>query len=63
MQYYRLNVFTFRMTYVPDICVLRDLKFSHSQFYAAELKWLNFTAINQKKAAPKVVSFFCNFFF
>ena len=38
-------------------CVSRDLKFSQSQFQAAELNWRQFNTKSQLKIAPKLVSF------
>ena len=43
MQKFCLAVLTFRVTFTPlTFCVARDLKFSQSQFQAAELNWRQF---------------------
>ena len=54
MQNFCLMVLTFRVTFTPlTFCVSRDLKFSQSQFQAAELNWRQFNTKNQMKSAPK----------
>ena len=44
--------------YDLDFCVSRDLKFSQSQFQAAELNWRQFNTKSQMKSARKLMSFF-----
>ena len=59
MQNFRLTILTFRVTFTPlTFCISRDLKFSQSQFQAAELNWRQFNTKSQMKSAPKLVSFF-----
>ena len=58
MPNFRLTILTFGVTFTPlTFRVLRDLKFSQSQFQAAELNWRQFNTKSQMKSAPKRVPF------
>ena len=59
MQNFCLTILTFRVTFTPlTFCVSRDLKFSQSQYQAAELNWRQFNTKSQMKSASKLVPFF-----
>ena len=59
LQNFRLTLLTSRVTFTPlTFCVSRDLKFSQSQFQAAELNWWEFNTKSQTKSAPKLVPIF-----
>ena len=50
---------TFRVTFTSlTFCVLRDLKFSHSQFQAAKLYWRQLNYKIHLTTASKLVPFF-----
>ena len=59
MQIFRLTILTFRVTSTPlTFCVSRDLKFSQSQFQAAEFNWRQFNTKSNEKCAKTGAIFY-----